>query len=56
MLLTLGGETILLLFDSVFGPFAFVDGEAVEESDRFFGFEFAVAFQERGGDEKFVIR
>ena len=45
----------MLLLDTIFGPFAFVDGEAVEESGGFVGFEFAVVFQERGGDEKFIV-
>src|SRR6476646_6672290 len=45
----------LLLLDPVFGPFAFVDGEAVNEGGRLIGLKFALLIQERRGDKKFVV-
>ncbi len=46
----------MLLLDALLGPFSFVDGQAIEERGGLIGFELGFLFQERSGDEKFVIR
>ena len=46
----------MFLLDALLIPFAFVDGEAIEECGGLVGFELGFFFEEGGGDEEFVIR
>ena len=51
----LAHEAGLLLFETILGPFVFVNDEAIEESRGLIRFELAVFFQEWRGQEQFVI-